>query len=219
MKTKESVQRLNALAIDCIAWMGFSSTQAKQRCMYDVYGPPRWRSGTCRALPSHAGDRGSISSRDRPKSLKREVTAPLTNARGQVWVSLVLRDDHYKGLALFTVGMARWWTPTAQWLWVVSIGQILKQGPSSVMVISPNEWKILEWDEKPQTNKQTMYVFNKTAKISSPGRDSKIFRITKKVIDKVHPGVSVLIFVLILLFYYEVEYGPLSLPFHFNFLA
>ena len=38
----------------------------------------------------------------------------------------------------------------------------------------------------------------------------------------VHPGVSVcraLIFVLILLFYYEVEYGSLSLPFHFNFLA
>ena len=85
--------------------MGFSSTQAKQRSMYDVYGPQWWRSG--RAFPSHAGDRGSISSRDRPKSLKRVVTAPLPNARGQVRLSLVLRDDHYKGLALFTLGMTR----------------------------------------------------------------------------------------------------------------
>ena len=26
--------------------------------------------------------------------------------------------------------------------------------PASVMVTFPNEWKILKWDEKPQTNKQ-----------------------------------------------------------------
>ena len=77
-RLRKSVQRLNALAIDCIAYldlkMVFSSTLAKQRCLYDVYGPPRWCSG--RAFPSHAGFRGSISGRDRPKSLKRVVRAP-----------------------------------------------------------------------------------------------------------------------------------------------
>ena len=29
-----------------------------------------------------------------------------------------------------------------------------KFSPSPVMVTSPYEWKILEWDEKPQTNKK-----------------------------------------------------------------
>ena len=27
--------------------------------------------------------------------------------------------------------------------------------PLAVIVTSPYEWKILEWDDKPQTNKQT----------------------------------------------------------------
>ena len=43
---------------------------------------------------------------DRPKSLKQVVTAPLLNARQQMWVSWVLGDDHYKGLAHVTVGVA-----------------------------------------------------------------------------------------------------------------
>ena len=66
--------------------------------MYDVYGPQWWRSG--RAFPSHAGDRGSISSRDRPKSLKRVVTAPLPNARGQVRVSASPFYSRYDTLML-----------------------------------------------------------------------------------------------------------------------
>ena len=40
--------------------------------------PPRWRRG--RAFASHAGDRGSIPSGDRPKSKKQVATAPLPNA-------------------------------------------------------------------------------------------------------------------------------------------
>ena len=44
--------------------------------------PPRWRRG--RALASHAGERGSIPGRDKPKSLKQVVTAPLPNARQKV---------------------------------------------------------------------------------------------------------------------------------------
>ena len=52
---------------------------------------------------SHNYDRGSISGRDRPKSLKQVVSAPLLNARHQVWVSQFLGDDHYKGLARVTV--------------------------------------------------------------------------------------------------------------------
>ena len=57
--------------------------------------PPRWRKG--RSFASHTGDRGSIPGRDKPKSLKQVMTAPLPNARQQVWVSRILQDDHYKG--------------------------------------------------------------------------------------------------------------------------
>ena len=52
-------------------------------------------------------DRGSIHGRDRPSSLKQVVTAQLPNARQQVRMSRVLRDDHYKGLACVTVSVAR----------------------------------------------------------------------------------------------------------------
>ena len=38
----------------------------------------RWRS--CKAFTSHAGDRGSIPSRNRPKSLKQVVTSDSSNA-------------------------------------------------------------------------------------------------------------------------------------------
>ena len=43
--------------------------------------------------------RGSNPGRDGPKSLKQVVTVPLPNTRQQVWVSRVLGDDRYKGLA------------------------------------------------------------------------------------------------------------------------
>ena len=41
------------------------------------YGAMRWCRG--RAFASHSVDRGSIPGRDRPKSLKQEVTAPVPN--------------------------------------------------------------------------------------------------------------------------------------------
>ena len=72
--------------------------------------PLRWRSGS--AFASQAGDQCSIPGRDRPKCIKQVVIAPLPNARQQVWVSRVLGDDHYKGLARVKVGIARL---TAQW--------------------------------------------------------------------------------------------------------
>ena len=56
---------------------------------------PRWRRGI--AFASHAGDRSSIPSRDRPKSFKQVMITPLPNTRQQVWVSRILRDDHIKG--------------------------------------------------------------------------------------------------------------------------
>ena len=49
--------------------------------------------------------RDSIPGRDRPKS--KVVTASLPNVRQQVRVSRVLGDDHNKGLACVTVGVAR----------------------------------------------------------------------------------------------------------------
>ena len=76
------------------------SVQHKHVCL-----PPRWRTG--RAFASHAGDRDSIPDRDRPKSLKQVVTVRLPNARQQVRVSANLGNNHYKGLARVTVGVAR----------------------------------------------------------------------------------------------------------------
>ena len=48
----------------------------------------------------------SNPSRERPKSLKQVVTAPLSNARHLVCVSWVLGDDHYKRSPRLTVGVA-----------------------------------------------------------------------------------------------------------------
>ena len=52
--------------------------------------PPRWRRGS--AFAWHAGDRGSILGRDRPKSLKQVMTVSLSNAR--LYVSSI-GNDHY----------------------------------------------------------------------------------------------------------------------------
>ena len=45
-------------------------------------------------------------SRDRPRSLKQVVTAPLPNAWQQVFVLRVLVDDYYKQMPHVTVGLA-----------------------------------------------------------------------------------------------------------------
>ena len=57
----------------------------------------------------------SNPSRDKPKSLKQIVTAPLPNTRHKVKVSCVLGEDHYKGMSRVTVAVARYRTRTAQW--------------------------------------------------------------------------------------------------------
>ena len=64
-----------------------------------------WRSGG--VFASHAGDQGSIPDRDKFKSLKQVVTAPLLNARQYVCVSRVLGDDYYKRMPRVTVGLVR----------------------------------------------------------------------------------------------------------------
>ena len=51
---------------------------------------------------SDVGDLGSIPGRDRAKSLKQVLTAPLPNAWQQV--SRVHGDYHFKGLARVKVG-------------------------------------------------------------------------------------------------------------------
>ena len=65
--------------------------QNRSQFCTQCYKPPRWLSG--RAFASCAGDRGLIPGRDRPKSLKQVVTAPLPNARQQAtstnaWIQL-----------------------------------------------------------------------------------------------------------------------------------
>ena len=62
----------------------------------------QWQS----VLVSHAGVQGSISGRDRPKSLKQVVTAQLPSARQQVLVSRDLEDDHYERMTRVTVDLA-----------------------------------------------------------------------------------------------------------------
>ena len=43
-----------------------------------------------------------------------------------------------------------------QWPWVPSLDQIKIWSPSPEMMLSPNEWKILEWGVKPQTNNMSL---------------------------------------------------------------
>ena len=52
---------------------------------YKILEHVRWLCG--RSFASHAGDRDSISGRDRPKLLKQVVTTPRPNAGQQVRVS------------------------------------------------------------------------------------------------------------------------------------
>ena len=80
----------------------------------------------------------SNPSHDIPKSKKQLVTAPLLNARQQVWVSRVLGDDHYKRMSRVTVGLARLRTLTARCPWMPSIGQNLQPFTGN-----GDEWTIL----------------------------------------------------------------------------
>ena len=60
----------------------------KQIRQHIVFQPPRRCSG--RSYASHAGDRAFDRDKRTCKSIKQEVTATLSNARQQVWVSLVI---------------------------------------------------------------------------------------------------------------------------------
>ena len=75
---------------------------------------------------SHVGDRGSITGRDKPKSLNQVVTAPLPNAEQQVRVSRIQGDDRYKRKFPVKESVARSRTLTAQWPWMPSMGQNVK---------------------------------------------------------------------------------------------
>ena len=79
------------------------------------------------------------------------MTARLLNARQQVSVR-ILEDDNYTRMSDVTIGVARLRTPIAQSIQVRSICQNMQSftcnGDVCIYV------KILERDEKPQTNKQ-----------------------------------------------------------------
>ena len=53
-----------------------------------------------------------------------------------------------------TVGVTRYRKLTPKWPWVPRLSQNLQPWPSPIIVKSQYEWKILEWDNKPQINKQ-----------------------------------------------------------------
>ena len=64
-------------------------------------------------------------SRDKPNSLKQVVTAPLANAREQVWESRIFGNEHYKCKPRVTISVACQRT-TGQWPRVPSIRQHLQ---------------------------------------------------------------------------------------------
>ena len=98
----------------------------KNACLLcNLYGHCRWCSGLER-WPRKQKVGCSNPSRNRPKSYRQVVTALLLNARQQVWVSRVLRDDHYKRMPRVTVGVARLRTSTAHWRRVPSTRQNLQ---------------------------------------------------------------------------------------------
>ena len=94
------------------------------------------------------GDRGSIPGRVRPKSLKQVLIAECSVTGVSVMSS---QRWPYKRMSRITVGVAREGKLGVQCPRVRAWVKICR--PSSEMVTSRYEWKILEWDGKPQTNK------------------------------------------------------------------
>ena len=98
---------------------------------YHPKAPFRWCSG--RTLASHVGDRGSISGRDRTKSLKQVVTALLT--------TLCIRCEGHGSLEMTTVKRRS----LSQLVWHVKLPLLLnghecqRKVKSPVMVTFPNE--------------------------------------------------------------------------------
>ena len=88
-----------------------------------------------------------------PAAKKQVVTVPLLNARQHVWVSRVFGNDHYKRMppCHSRCGMLK--NPRS--LLNEYECQALVNSPA--IVTSPYEWKILEWDEKLETNKQKQW--------------------------------------------------------------
>ena len=86
--------------------------------------PRWWRSGLERSLSIWKVG-CSNPSRDRPKSYKQVVTAPLPNARQYVCFTGP-RKWPSKLMSCVRVGVARLRTLTAHWPWVPSIGENLQ---------------------------------------------------------------------------------------------
>ena len=119
-------------------------------CILLILQPRRQRSELERS-PRKRKVGCSNSNRDRPKSLKQVVTTPLTNARHKVLLLRVLGDNHYKRISQYM-----WHAKEPSLLYGHKCRALVKIcSPSSAMVTSPNEWKILKWDENLQRNKQT----------------------------------------------------------------
>ena len=113
--------------------------------------PPRWRRGT--VIASHAEDRGSTP-----------VATDLSRKNRQLQLhcqTLSNRCQCHRSSEM-TILNGR---PVSQQVWHVREPSLLNGhecrtqvkicSPSPAMVTSPYEKKILEWDEKLQTNKQT----------------------------------------------------------------
>ena len=67
----------------------------------------------------------------RPKSV---VTAPLLNARQQLWVSRVLGDDHYVLISPVIVGMANWKPQCQVSSWDENLQYLIGNGDVSIWV-------------------------------------------------------------------------------------
>ena len=95
-----------------------------------------------------------------------------------MWVSWVLGDDHYKLIPRVTVDVAHYRTLTAQWSWVQSICQnsqpLIGNGVVSIWV------EILEWDEKPKTDKQTIIWIQWVTSRKSSNKQTHLRKAEKK---------------------------------------
>ena len=102
------------------------------------------------SFASYGGDRVSIPGSDRPV-IKTGSDSFIASALQQVWMSRVLRDDHYKQIICITVGVARYRTLNAQWPHVLSTGLKPLTSNSDVFIWVKNSQK---HDIKPEINKQ-----------------------------------------------------------------
>ena len=101
----------------------YTLEKQKYHTFFFLFADLRWPRGRCLPRVQEFGVRSPVATY---LSHKRGSDSSTAKRSALVRVSLVLGEDHYKRMPHVTVGVARLRTLSAQWPWVLGIGQNLK---------------------------------------------------------------------------------------------